>query len=169
MTAADRDVTRPNPEYVLELIETVNASPFPVHLSMRLVSIEFDRALIEMKTANQHLQLYGIVHGGVLATLIDTATFWAVFLRIPEDAGMVNVDLKLNYLKPFQTGLLTAEGRAIRPGNRICYAEAHVMNSNREIVAHGTSTLMIMPGKGLRMNAKKFLGEHGIHELQKGR
>jgi hypothetical protein len=43
------------------------------------------------------------------------------------------------------------------------------MNSNREIVAHGTSILMIMPGKGLRMNAKKKLGEHGIHELQKGR
>jgi uncharacterized protein (TIGR00369 family) len=149
---------QPNPEYIRELVEIVNTSPFPEHMSMRLLSIGLDTAVIELKTANCHLQPYGNVHGGVLATLIDTATFWSVFFRIPEDAGLVNIDLKLNYLKPVKNGLLIAEGRAIRSGNTICYAESSVLNANRDIVAHGTSTLMIMPGKGLKMKSRKFLG-----------
>jgi uncharacterized protein (TIGR00369 family) len=69
----------------------------------------------------------------------------------------VNIDLKLNYLRPVENGLLTAEGRTIRSGNTICYAESNVLNANRDIVAHGTSTLMIMPGKGLKMKSHKFL------------
>jgi uncharacterized protein (TIGR00369 family) len=150
-------VPQPNPEYISELVEIVNTSPFPEHMAMRLLSIELEKAVIELKTANCHLQAYGIVHGGVLATLIDTATFWSVYLRIPEDAGLVNIDLKLNYLRPVENGLLTAEGRAIRSGNTICYAESNVLNANRDIVAHGTSTLMIMPGKGLKMKSHKFL------------
>ena len=147
---------QPNPEYIRELVETINTSPFPKHMAMRLVAIELDKAVIELKTSRSHLQAYGIVHGGVLATLIDTATFWSVYLRIPEDAGLVNIDLKLNYLKPVANGLLKAEGRAIRSGNKICYAESEVWSSGRELVAHGTSTLMILPGKGLKMRSPKF-------------
>lgn len=150
-------VAQPNPEYIRELVEIVNASPFPEHMNMRLASIEVDRAALELRSARCHLQAYGIVHGGVLATLIDTATFWSVYLGVPEDAGLVNVDLKLNYLKPVENGLLTAEGRAIRSGHTICYAEADVWNANRDLVAHGTSTLMILPGRGLRLSAPKFL------------
>lgn len=150
-------VLQPNPDYIRELVEIINASSFPMHMSMRLSSIDFDQAVIELRTAQCHLQAYGIVHGGVLATLIDTATFWSVYMRIPEDAGLVNIDLKLNYLKPVENGLLRAEGRAIRSGNNICYAESDVWNANRDLVAHGTSTLMILPGKGLRLEAKKFL------------
>jgi len=147
---------QPNPEYIRELVETINTSPFPKHMAMRLAAIDLDKAVIELKTSRSHLQAYGIVHGGVLATLIDTATFWSVYLRIPEDAGLVNIDLKLNYLQPVAIGLLTAEGRAIRSGNKICYAESEVWSSGRELVAHGTSTLMILPGKGLKMRSPKF-------------
>jgi uncharacterized protein (TIGR00369 family) len=152
-------VKRPNPNYIREIIELVDASPFPEHMSMKLRSVELDRAVLELRTANCHLQAYGLIHGGVLATLIDTATFWSVFFRIPEDAGLVNIDLKLNYLKSVENGLLTAEGRAIRSGRTICYAESSVFNANHDLVAHGTSTLMVMPGKGLRMKAHRWLNE----------
>ena len=147
----------PNPEYVRELIELINTSPYPEHISMRLTEVEFDRAVLQLDTTRCHLQAYGIMHGGVLATLIDTATFWAVYMRIPEDAGLVNIDLKLNYLKPVNNGLLTAEGRTIRSGNSISYAETRVLNDKQELVAHGTSTLMTLPGKGLKLTARKFL------------
>lgn len=146
-----------NPEYIRELISVVNTSPFPNHMIMKLKAIEFDQAVIELKTSHCHLQPYGIVHGGVLATLIDTATFWSVFMRIPEEAGLVNIDLKLNYLKPVDKGLLIAEGKAIRSGNSISYAEASVKNEDHELLAHGTSTLKILPGKGLAMQNNKFL------------
>ena len=107
---------QPNDNYINKLIEMVNTSPFPHHLRMQLVSISVDQAMVKLKTEQCHLQPFGIVHGGVLATLIDTATFWSVFLRLPEDVGLVNIDLKLNYLKSISTGLMTAEGRCIRAG-----------------------------------------------------
>ncbi|MFW6082212.1 MAG: PaaI family thioesterase, partial [Desulfosalsimonas sp.] len=103
------------------------------------------------------LQPYGIVHGGVLATLIDTATFWAAFMRLDKDAGLVNVDLKLNYLKPVQSGQLKASGRTLRPGKTISYAEASVFDQAGDLAAHGTSTLMVLPGKGLPLNIPKFI------------
>jgi len=162
-------VPQPNPDYIRELVEIVNASPFPEHMHMRLSSIGLDQAVLELRMARCHLQAYGIVHGGVLATLIDTATFWSVYFRIPEDAGLVNVDLKLNYLKAVEKGVLTAEGRAIRTGNTICYAESEVYNDNRDLVAHGTSTLMIIPGKGLKMRAQKFLEGQGCDTGRVGR
>jgi uncharacterized protein (TIGR00369 family) len=149
----------PNPEYIRELIEVINNSPFPDHMSMRLLEVALDSSVLELSTDRCHLQAFGIVHGGVLATLIDTATFWAVYMRIPEDAGLVNIDLKLNYLRPVENGLLIAEGRTIRSGKSISYAETNVLNEKRELIAHGTSTLMTLPGKGLKLHSRKFLGE----------
>jgi uncharacterized protein (TIGR00369 family) len=148
---------QPNPEYVRELCRMVDTSPFPEHMAMKLVSIEPDKAVIELTPDRCHLQLFGIVHGGVLATLIDTATFWSVFMRIPEDAGLVNIDLKLNYLRSVTNQKLKAEARAIRSGNTLSYAECHVFDSGGQTVAHGTSTLMTLPGKGLKLSCKKFL------------
>jgi uncharacterized protein (TIGR00369 family) len=63
----------------------------------------------------------------------------------------------LNYLKPVEQGLLRAEGVAIRSGNTISYAESKVLDANGELIAHGTSTLMTLPGKGLDVGARKFL------------
>lgn len=148
---------QPNPDYIRELITIVNTSPFPGHMSMQLEQIDLDTATIKLGIGNCHLQPFGIVHGGVLATLIDTATFWSVFLRIPEDAGLVNVDLKLNYLKPVINGQLTAVGSSIKSGRSISYAEAKVLNADGELVAHGTSTLMTLQGKGIKMSNRKFL------------
>lgn len=149
----------PNPEYIRELIHIVNTSPYPSHMAMRLAAIDFDMADIELETGHFHHQPYGIVHGGVLATLIDTATFWAAFMRIPEDAGFVNIDLKLNYFKPVINDRLRAEGRAIRSGKLISYSEARILTVNNELIAHGTSTLMTLPRKGLKMKSRKFIEE----------
>ncbi len=124
---------------------------------MKLVEMELDCATVVLDSNNHHLQPFGIVHGGVLATLIDTATFWAVFMRIPEDAGLVNVDLKLNYLKSVDCRIITAKGLTIRGGKSISYAEARVFNENDELLAHGTSTLMSLPGKSLPIKIRKYL------------
>lgn len=146
-----------NKAYIEKLMETVNTSPFPNHLRMRLVSISLDQATVKLVTGQCHLQPFGIVHGGVMATLIDTATFWSAFLRLPEDDGLVNIDLKLNYLKSIVSGVITAEGRCIRAGRSISYAEASVMDKEGSLIAHGTSTLMVLQGKGIHLDAEKFL------------
>ena len=146
-----------NPDYVEALKTTVKNSPYPSHMRMTLDQIEIDRAEIVIRLAKCHLQPYGIVHGGVVATIIDTATFWAAFLRLPEEDGLVNVDLKLNYLKSIVNGKLVARGNCIRHGRSICYSEAGVYDENESLIAHGTSTLMVLPGKGLPANQPKFL------------
>lgn len=147
-----------NPQYIRELQAIVAEAPFPRHMAMRLADIDFGRASIDLELSCLHLQSFGLVHGGVLATLIDTATFWAVFMGLPEDAGLVNVDLKLNYLRAISEGKLRAEGFSIREGKTLCYAEAKVFSDHRNLIAHGTSTLMVLPGKGLKTEQRKFLG-----------
>ncbi len=146
-----------NAAYIRALQELVRDAPFPRLMGMRLEAIAIDSAKIALDIDERHFQPFGIVHGGVLATLIDTATFWAAFLRLPADAGLVNIDLKLNYLQPANAGRLTATGRCIRPGRTLSYTEAHVHDEHGELLAHGTSTLMVLPGRGLEVSVAKFM------------
>lgn len=145
-----------NGAYIQALQQLVEVASFPKLIGMRLEAIAIDSATIVLDINQRHFQPFGIVHGGVLAALIDTATFWAAFARIPEDAGLVNIDLKLNYLQPALTGRLRAEGRCIRPGRSISYAEAHIYDEQGALLAHGTSTLMALPGQGIDYGIPKF-------------
>ena len=146
-----------NPDYIKAVQDSVHTAPYPALIGLVIAALDFDSCRIELTLRKDHLQPFGIVHGGVLATLIDTATFWAGFMRLPEDAGLVNVDLKLNYLKAVTRGNLRAEGRCLRAGRQISYTEASVLDEAGELVAHGTSTLMALPGKGLKLGVAKFL------------
>lgn len=146
-----------NPEYVARLKQNVATAAYPSLLGFQLTEIADDTCRVELKIAPSHFQPFGIIHGGVLATLIDTATFWAGFLRLPDEVGLVNVDLKLNYLKAVAGGHLIADGRCLRAGRQISYTEASIRDEKGELVAHGTSTLMALPGKGLKLGVAKFL------------
>ncbi|HEV8694181.1 MAG TPA: PaaI family thioesterase [Lysobacter sp.] len=147
----------PNPVYLQAIQDSVRTAPYPNLIGMRMAALDFDSCRIELELGERHMQPFGLVHGGVLATLIDTATFWAGFMRLPEDAGLVNVDLKLNYLRAVTRGHLRAEGRCLRAGRQLSYAEASVFDEAGELIAHGTSTLMALPGKGLQLDVAKFL------------
>jgi len=148
----------PNPEYVSALKKVVKDSPYPAQMQMTLEEIEINTARLMIRLGKRHLQPFGIVHGGVLATIIDTATFFAAFLKLPVDTGLVNVDLKLNYLAPVIEGHLYAEGTCLHLGRSISYTEARFFDDQKNLVAHGTSTLMAIPGKGLlNLGVDKFL------------
>lgn len=137
---------KPNPEHIKSISNLVNISPYPSLLSMNIVDIGIGFAVIEIDTEKKHMQLLGAVHGGVLASLIDTVAFWSVYYGIENhDAWLTSVDLKLNYLAPATSGKLIARGRQIKVGGKLCYAEAQVNTEDDRIIAHGTSTLMIMP------------------------
>lgn len=146
-----------NEAYFRALQQWIHDAPFTKLIQVSIDQIDIDSATIGMEIGERHLQPFGIVHGGVLATLIDTATFWAAFMRVPDDAGLVNIDLKLNYLQPAIAGRLTAEGRCIRPGRTISYAEAHIYDEQGALLVHGTSTLMTLPGRGIDLGVGKFI------------
>lgn len=143
------------PDYVAALRETVRTADYPSLMSMELTAIDIDRCEITIDVAQKHFQPFGIVHGGVIATIVDTATFWAGFGRVGESDGLVNVDLKLNYLRPVTKGPMIAKGRCIKAGRQLSYTEASVFVGD-ELVAHGTSTLMILAGFPLDVGVPKF-------------
>ncbi len=147
-----------NPEYVRAMETMVEYAAFPRLIGMQIEAIDFDSATVALNIDKErHYQPFGIVHGGLLATLIDTATFWAAFMRLPQDAGLINIDLKLNYLQQATRGRLTTRGHCIRPGRTISYAEAHVYDDSGALLAHGTSTLMALPGRGFDFGVEKFI------------
>ena len=138
-----------NPAYVQAVRETVSGSPFFRHLSMTIREMDIGCAIVDLDVDTEHLQAFGYVHGGVYASAIDTAAFWSSFCELAEGTGITTVDLKVNYLAPVQTGRLTAMGKRIKLGKTLGLAEATVTDSQGRVVAHGTSTLIVLPGFGL--------------------
>ena len=140
-----------NPDYIKRIREIVTTSPYFELLSMELVDVGLGYSSLEIDVTRKHLQPFGMVHGGVFSSIIDAAAFWAVYPGIEDPAaGMTTVDLKLNYLAPAASGKLIARGRQIKLGRTLGYAEAQVVNQDEKILAHGTSTVIILPGKALK-------------------
>ncbi|MGD1968791.1 MAG: PaaI family thioesterase [Desulfobacterales bacterium] len=141
---------KPNPEYIRRINEIVNDCPYFDLLSMKLLDVGIGYSLLEIELARKHLQPFGVVHGGVFASIIDAAAFWSVYYGIEDpDVGITTVDLKLNYLAPAVSGKLIASGRQIKVGKTLGYAEAQVKDQQEKVLAHGTSTVIILPGKAL--------------------
>jgi uncharacterized protein (TIGR00369 family) len=140
----------PNPEYIKRMREIVNTCPYFELLSMKLLDMGIGYSVLEIDLTQKHLQPFGMVHGGVFSSIIDAAAFWAVYPGIEDPAaGMTTVDLKLNYLAPAASGKLIARGRQIKVGRTLGYAEAKVVNQDEKILVHGTSTVIILPGKAI--------------------
>ena len=141
-----------NPQYRERLFALIDDAPFVRHIGMRITDLAWGRATFEMAAAAFRLQPFGVVHGGNVATLIDSAAFWACYLSMDSDAdGLASVDLKLNYLAPARVEPLRCEGQLIKAGKTLSYAEAEVRGDDGRLIAHGTSTLMRLPGLGVKL------------------
>ena len=142
---------KPNPEYIKRINAIVNTCPYFELISMKLLDVGIGYSMLQIDLAQKHLQPYGMVHGGVFASIIDAAAFWSVYFGIDDpEAGITTVDLKLNYLAPAASGKLIASGRQIKVGRKLGYAEARVEDQQGKILAHGTSTVMILPGRAIK-------------------
>lgn len=135
-----------NPAYVQAIRDATNQCPYFSLLSMKIKELHIGRSIIEIDLEQKHLQPFGVVHGGVFSSIIDAAAFWAVYPEVDEDTGMTSVDLKLNYLGPAVSGKLIAKGKRIKLGKTLGLAEAEVTDEKGKLLAHGTSTLMVIPG-----------------------
>jgi uncharacterized protein (TIGR00369 family) len=149
-----------NPDHVEELIKIVNSSPYFSLLSMEIQSLDWGKSHLEVKIVEKHLQPYGMVHGGVCASLVDAAAFWAVYPLTSEDLGLTTVEIKLNYLAPVSKGRLISRGKSIKVGKTLCLGDASVEDDKGNIVAHGTSTMMVLDSVKIQGQPKlppKFL------------
>src|SRR5262245_51284226 len=111
--------------YRERLFALIDGAPFVKHMGMRITDIAWGSAAFELEAADYRLQPFGVVHGGNIATLIDSATFWACFVAMgSDDDGLASVDLKLNYLAPAHCETLRCSARMIKEGKTLYYAEA---------------------------------------------
>ena len=151
-----------NPAYVTFVFEHVSKSPYFDLISMPITSLTWGECRLELVVQEKHTQPFGTIHGGVCASLVDAASFWAVFSQLEEGLEMTTVELKLNYLAPVSEGRLIAKGRAIKAGNTICLGEASVEDEKGRLIAHGTATMMILRGLEIQSHSNmppKFLDE----------
>jgi uncharacterized protein (TIGR00369 family) len=137
---------RLNPKYIEAIFEIVNQCPYFSLLSMKIKELGWGTSILEVELEEKHLQPFGMVHGGVIASVMDAAAFWAVFPRVKDGMGLTTVEIKINFLAPVQKGKLIAKGRCIKIGRTLALGEAYINGTEGNLLAHGTATMMIVPG-----------------------
>ena len=135
-----------NPDHIKAVLDLINQGPYFRLLSMKVSEMGKGFAKVEMDIENKHLNPFGGVHGGVYSSLIDTATYWAVYCDIEENAGLISLDVKVDNLALVKEGHLVVEGKRIKAGKSICIADAAVIDSEGKYLAYGTSKQMVIPG-----------------------
>jgi uncharacterized protein (TIGR00369 family) len=136
---------RLNPKYTEAISTLVNRSPYFSLISMEIKELEWGTAVLEIDLEEKHLQPFGYVHGGVIASVMDAAAFWAVFPQVKDGMGLTTVEIKVNYLAPVQKGKLVAKGQCIKMGRTLALGEVFINGSEGNLLAHGTATMMIVP------------------------
>lgn len=134
-------------EMVMELRERVARSPFHAAFGVRVDHASEGSVDLSWEARADDLNLQGRVHGGLLATLADIAMGLAVRTAVEPGRRHVTIELSVHYLRPARPGALTAEGRVVRVGRQIAFADAEVRDaSGRPLVrASGTYSVTSEP------------------------
>jgi uncharacterized protein (TIGR00369 family) len=114
--------------------------PFAKLIGMKLVDLRHNEAVIRMEMRDDLRQPHGVLHGGVTATLIDTAMAFAVITRLADGERASTVDLTVHYLRPHTEGTFTCTAKVVRAGKRIFTLSADVVNEHDKLIATSVST-----------------------------
>jgi uncharacterized protein (TIGR00369 family) len=134
----------------LEFLRAIVAGelpPAPIQslIGFRLIEADEGRVVFEGDPGEQHYNPIGSVHGGVAATLLDSALGAAVHSTLPQGSAYVTLEVKFNLVRPItaETGAVRAEGRVIHRGKTVATSEAHLRDGAGKLLAHATSTCLI--------------------------
>jgi uncharacterized protein (TIGR00369 family) len=116
-------------------------------LGMRPSRVEHGTVSFECEASPRFANPMGGVHGGIIATLLDSALGCAVQTVLPESTGYTTLGLEVKYLRavPTDAGTLTATGTVIHAGRRQATAEARLTDQAGRILATATTTCLILP------------------------
>jgi uncharacterized protein (TIGR00369 family) len=114
-------------------------------LGMHLDSVQRGRVVFSVVADEMHENPMGTMHGGIIATLVDSAMGCAVFSLLAAGDAFTTLELKTNYVRPIvqTTGVVRAEGRVVHIGGNVATTEATVRDIYGTLYAHATSTCMI--------------------------
>jgi uncharacterized protein (TIGR00369 family) len=114
-------------------------------LGARLARVEPGEVDVALDVEPDHLNLFGTLHGGLIATLADTATGLAMLTSLEPGTTHATSSLSVTFLVPGRAGTVTARARVVKRGGRFGYAEADVVNGEGELLARASATFTVMP------------------------
>ena len=119
--------------------------PYARFLGLQLGDVRAGEVTIYLDVRDELRQNQGVVHGGAIASLIDTASAFAVLTRIETNERVTTTDLTIHYLRPITEGRMTATARVVRGGRRLFVLSVEVTNSARVLVATAVTTYIRIP------------------------
>jgi uncharacterized protein (TIGR00369 family) len=121
----------------------------PIHetLDITLMSAEEGLVTVEAHPGDRHLNPAGIVQGGYVAAVLDSACGCAVHSALPSRTAFSTLELKIAYHRPVttDTGIVRAAGRLLSLGKRAAFSEAKLFDGAGKLLASATSSLILMP------------------------
>ncbi len=116
-------------------------------LDIRLVDAVEGRATVHATPSEKFYNPQNRVHGGYVATLIDTALGCAVQTKLAAGIGFGTIELKVNYVRKLvaETGTLICVGNVLHAGRTMLTAEAKVVGPDGKLYAHGSGTFLVYP------------------------
>jgi acyl-CoA thioesterase len=122
--------------------EAFAAVPYAKLLGLELGPVSSGEVSIHLEIRDQLLQNQGVVHGGAIASLIDTAAAFAVITQLDLNERVSTTDLTIHYLRPVMGGRLTATARIVRGGRRLFVLSVEVTNIRDELVAMAVTSYL---------------------------
>jgi len=144
---AERGLRLSGMEYIDAIFRgELPAPPISELMGFRGVSAEPGLAIFEMVPGPQHYNPIGSVHGGIALTLLDSAMGCAVHTTLDAGVGYTTLEVKTNFVRPItaDTGLIRCEGHVIHSGSRVATAEGKLTDAAGKLLAHGTTTCLII-------------------------
>lgn len=128
-----------------ELIRRLNASNTARQFGFALALAEPGHVVMRMQVGQRHMQVHGVVHGGVLAALADTAGGLATFMSLHALARVATIEMKINYLEPVEKGTVFADARVLRAGKNIAVVDCDLRDDADRLVGKALMTFSIGP------------------------
>jgi uncharacterized protein (TIGR00369 family) len=121
-------------------------APIAALLGFRPVEVEEGRVVFEVTPDESVYNPIGMVHGGLVCTLADTVAACAVHSTLPAGLAYTSIDLNVSYTRPVtrDSGTLRAIGTVVKPGRRVAFSKAEILDGLGKVVATATSSCLIM-------------------------
>ncbi len=121
----------------------INKASFFKTISMEVTSLNKKGAVIKIQTSRKHRNSWGSIHGGVVASIADSACGISVWPHLKDTEIVATISLHVEYMAPITPGdVITAKGRIIQQSRRIVRAEAVLTNQTKKIIAKSYATFM---------------------------
>jgi uncharacterized protein (TIGR00369 family) len=137
-----------NARHLEDLKERVRRSPFHQWAGLELVSVGDGRAELAMELGPQHFNPQGIVHGGIITAVADTAIGLALRSQLRPGLTHRTAQLNVHFLAKGEGDRLVGRGRSIHLGQRMGYGESEVLDGRGKLLARATGTFIVLPAPG---------------------